>query len=377
MELLILTCVLVLVLSFANGTNDVSKAIATLAGSGIANYRTAIAWGTGWTMLGAATAAFVASAMVKTFSSGLIQPGLAIPPALAPAVLSGAMFWILFASRTGLPVSTTHALTGALVGAGLLVFGTEGLNWDTVSKKIAMPLLLSPLLSLTLSCLIHPLLRRIANRWEGLCICVMPNHRALVAIDARGCTRTLFQAASIGVPVASVPSHCERAGLSGPTFGLDSLHWVSSGLTAFARGLNDAPKIAAMLLLGSSVASWPNQALQVLAFCGVAVAMGIGSYWGGRRVTEVLAEHVTKMNHTEGLSANLTTSSLVILSGWLGLPVSTTHLSSTAIIGIGLLKGWSAVHWATVREMILAWVVTLPVSAALACLTCLLLSRAF
>ncbi|MBI5673266.1 MAG: inorganic phosphate transporter, partial [Nitrospirae bacterium] len=79
MELSVLTFSLVLVLAFANGTNDVSKAIATLVGSGVTSYRTAIAWGTLWTMIGAATAAFVASAMVKTFSSGLIQPDLAIP----------------------------------------------------------------------------------------------------------------------------------------------------------------------------------------------------------------------------------------------------------------------------------------------------------
>ena len=96
--------------------------------------------------------------------------------------------------------------------------------------------------------------------------------------------------------------------------------------------------------------------------------MGFGSYFGGLRVTEVLAEKVTRMNHAEGLTANLTTSSLVLTSGWLGLPVSTTHVSSSAIIGIGLLKGVTAVRWATVRDMVLAWIVTLPASALLSAL---------
>lgn len=375
MEFSVLTFALILVLSFANGTNDVSKAIATLVGSGITNYRTAITWGTLWTMLGAAASAFVATAIVKTFSTGFIRPDLAIPSALAPAVLSGAVLWVLFASRTGLPVSTTHALTGSLVGAGLLAFGSEGMIWETVSKKIALPLLLSPFLSFGVSLLFHPLLRMIANRWEGLCVCIMPSHRALVTIDAQGSTRTLYQVSGIGHPIASVPSQCNRAGLSGPTFGLDSIHWLSSGLTSLARGTNDAPKIAAMLLLGSLHAAWPSASIQLLSFAGVTIAMGVGSYFGGQRVTEVLAERVTRMNHAEGLSANLTTSSLVLLSGFLGLPVSTTHLSSSAIIGIGLLKGRNALHWATVRDMLLAWLVTVPTAASLASIIYLFLSR--
>ena len=103
--------------------------------------------------------------------------------------------------------------------------------------------------------------------------------------------------------------------------------------------------------------------------------MGLGSYFGGLRVTEVLAEKVTRMDHSEGLSANLTTSVLVLVSGTLGLPVSTTHVSSSAIIGIGLLKGLNSVRWTTVRDMVLAWMVTLPASALLACITYLILTR--
>ena len=376
MDLTVFIFLLILLLAFANGTNDVSKAIATLVGSGIANYRAAIAWGTCWTMVGAAASAFVASAMVKTFSSAFIQPDLVIPSVLAPAVLCGAILWVLLASMTGLPVSTTHALTGSLVGGGLLAFGIDGLIWSTVSKKIVLPLFLSPFLSFGLAMLFHPLITMIAKRWEGLCVCIMPRHRALVTIDALGCTRTLFQAGGGGgMPVAAVPSQCDRAGLSGPTIGLDSLHWLSSGLASLARGTNDAPKIAAMLLLGSTLTTWPSPTWHLIAFAGVAIAMGLGSYWGGYRVTEVLAEKVTKMNHAEGLSANLTTSSLVLVSGTFGLPVSTTHVSGSAIIGIGLLKGITAVHWTTVREMVLAWLVTIPAAAGLACLAYLFLSN--
>lgn len=375
MDISLLAFALVFALAFANGANDVSKAIATLVGCGVTDYRSAIAWGTVWTMAGAALAAFVARAMVNTFSHGLVQTGTVIHPAVTLAVLIGAMAWVFLASRTGLPVSTTHALTGAIVGTGLVAFAGDGLIWPAIGKKIALPLLLSPFLALTVSLLIHPAIRALARKWDGACLCVMPASRALVAIDAYGGTRTLFQTASFSSPIMAVPSQCDRAGLQGLVVGLDTIHWISSGLASFARGTNDAPKIVAMLLLGSTTAAWPSTSSQLAAFGGVALAMGLGSYFGGLRVTEVLAEKVTRMDHAEGLSANLTTSSLVLVSGSLGLPVSTTHVSSSAIIGIGLLKGLNAVRWTTVRDMVLAWVVTLPASALLACIAYLILTR--
>src|SRR3989442_901656 len=206
MEISALALLLVLALAYANGTNDVSKAIATLVGSGVTNYRTAVMWGTIWTTVGAATSGVVAGAMLKTFSSGLLQPGVAAPPALAGAVLVGAITWVLVASRTGLPVSTTHALTGALVGAGLMAIGSDGLTWSAITQKIALPLLLSPVLALSLSLVLHPAIRVIAGRWEGACLCVMPASRALVSVDAYGNTRTLFQANALGQPVGAVPA---------------------------------------------------------------------------------------------------------------------------------------------------------------------------
>jgi PiT family inorganic phosphate transporter len=222
---------------------------------------------------------------------------------------------------------------------------------------------------------LHPMIRFLAGRWEGACLCVMPASRALVTVDAHGNTRTLFQTSALGQPVVAVPSQCDRAGLRGVTVGLDTIHWVSSGLTALARGINDAPKILAMLLLGGTVAAWPSDTLKVAVFAGAALAMGLGSLIGGYRVTVVLAEKVTRMNHVEGLSANLTTSSLVLVTATMGLPVSTTHVGSSAIIGIGLLKGLRAVRWTTVRDMVLAWIITLPVSGLLAGLAYVVLNR--
>lgn len=375
MDTSFLTFALVLALAYANGTNDVSKAIATLVGSGVTSYRTATMWGTAWTIAGAAFATLIAGAMVKTFSNGLLQTGTILSPTIALAILFGAMVWVLVASWTGLPVSTTHALTGAIVGTGLVAFAGEGLLWPAIGKKIALPLLLSPFLAFGLSFLLHPAMRRAATKWGGSCLCLMPGSRALFTVDARGSTRTVFQSTGFGQPIVAVPAQCDRAGLRGLTVGLDTVHWLSSGLVSFARGTNDAPKIVAMLLLGSATATWPSVWFQFAAFGGVAFAMGLGSYLGGLRVTEVLAEKVTRMDHAEGLSANLTTSTLVLCSGWLGWPVSTTHVSSSAIIGIGLLKGVTAVRWTTVRDMVLAWVITLPAAGGFAALAYVLLTK--
>ena len=167
MEISLLAFVLAFALAFANGTNDVSKAIATLVGSGVTDYRSAIAWGTAWTVIGAGLAAYVASAMMNTFGHGLIQAGTIIGPTVTLAVLTGAIAWILFASRTGFPVSTTHALTGAIVGAGFVAFAGEGLIWSAIGKKIALPLLLSPFLAFTVSLLIHPAVRTLAEKVGG------------------------------------------------------------------------------------------------------------------------------------------------------------------------------------------------------------------
>ncbi len=364
-ELYLITILFVLTLAFANGSNDVSKAVATLVGSGVTSYRQAIFWGAGWTVAGAVAAGFLATAMVKTFARGLVTAEDSLPPELALSVLAGAAAWVLFASRTGLPVSTTHALTGAIVGGGLVALGSQGLLWSGITAKIALPLLLSPLLAFALAALIHPLIRVVASRWEATCLCFMPQARALVHVDAQGSTRTLFQTTALGQPLIAVPEQCDRAGLRGLVFGLDSVHWLSSGLASFARGTNDAPKIVAILLLGDALSTWGTSP-RVAAFVGVALAMGLGSVLAGLRVTEVLAERITTMNHSEGLSANLTTSTIVLTAATVGLPVSTTHVGSSAIIGVGMLKGLTTVRWHTVRDMALAWLVTLPCSGLIA-----------
>jgi PiT family inorganic phosphate transporter len=143
-------------------------------------------------------------------------------------------------------------------------------------------------------------------------------------------------------------------------------------MTSFARGLNDAPKIVALAL---GVSTLQTQMSLITSFLVIALVMGIGSVISGLKVTETLAEKVTPMNPQQGFAANLTTSILVGIAARFGLPVSTTHVSSGAIIGIGLKRGAKTVRWKVVLEMIAAWLITLPVSTLFGFIGFWLLSR--
>lgn len=312
------------ILAYANGANDVSKAIATLAGSGGANYRRAIAWGTVYTVAGALCSVLVASALVGTFTNGFIASGAHETDVFALAVVLGAILWVLLATRIAMPVSTTHAITGAIVGVGAVAVGVGSIRWSAIVRKVALPLVISPFLALALALVVY------------LFIHVTFAHRI---------QRTL-----------------------------SGLHWLSSGTTSFARGLNDTPKIVALgvtfYLITQRNATYQTP---YWFFALVALSMGAGSILSGLRVTKTLAEKVTTMDHTEGFAANLTTAALVAVASNLGLPVSATHVSSGAIIGIGLHKGVMSVNWRVVRDMALAWVVTLPLAGLLGVLVYLAL----
>ncbi len=356
----ILVIVATLAVGYFNGANDVSKAIATLVGSGVTQYRTAVLWGSIWTFAGAATAAVAAQGLVAAFSGkGL----LATTPegfGLILAVAVGALAWIWLATRTGMPVSTTHAITGGLIGAGLVAAGAGGIHWHFLLEKFALPLAASPFMSLLLVFAIFPVARWGLRRWDGYCVCVQ---QPAPVVCGEGTAVAMSTTESI---VVDKTAACERSPVTvaGVTV-VDGLHWFSAGATAFARGLNDAPKVLGLGVLAGASLSLPL----TWSFLLVALVMAAGSVLRGLRVTETLAEKVTPMSPMEGFVANLVTSILVIFASRMALPVSTTHVSSGAIIGLGLRRDARQVRWRTVAEMILAWIVTLPGAGAIAAAT--------
>ena len=356
LSLAVLTVIGGAVLAFANGANDVSKGVATLAGTGRASYRTAIAWGTLWTFAGGLASLVISVGLVQAFTSAIVGPQVLALSTFPLAVAGGAASWVIFASMTGLPVSTTHALTGAIVGVALMAGGPESIRWWVLLAGIAAPLALSPLVSGAMGYGTHAL----AVRVSPACVCIQED----ISADGVSADGT----ATVAFAPRVVVSTCTCAAGTGSLFRgvrvmpAGVLHWAAAAALSFARGVNDTAKIAAIAALGLTSLHpdlW-------VAFAIAAVAMTVGSYASGIRVTRTLGERVVQMDQDTGLAAAAVSASLVLAASFYTLPVSTTHVATGAIVGAGLRQDPAAVRWRRVGGLLSAWIVTLPVAAALA-----------
>ena len=351
--LLLMIFVLAMALAAANGANDVSKGVATLAGSGVTRYRTAILWGAATTLAGALVSGLFAERMMNLFTNGIVS---AKPTqAFTLAVICGTIGWVIIATVTRLPVSTTHAIIGSLLGAGLL-FSPSAIAWSSLVPRLAVPLLLSIVASYALSAGLNLIFAR--QSVEAVdCLCFEPEQ-----LDAG-----VFQITQINV-MTGTTEECSSAG-GYLRLNTEKLHWLSSGAVGFARGLNDTPKLLAIgsVALGTQV----SMNALLLALAG---AMFAGSLYAGRRVARVLGERIVRMDHREGLLANLATALLVGIGANLGLPMSTTHVSTGAIAGIAGRK-MERLYWGTMRHLALAWTVTPLVAGLIAGLSFLIAVR--
>lgn len=356
-------------LGYANGSNDVSKGIATLVGSGVTNYRRAILWGSVWTAAGGLLGALFAEAMLKTFGNGLLMASTPQLLSAAVATLAGAAAWVLLATRFALPVSTTHAIIGALVGAALIAYGADAVQWSVLGNKVFVPLLLTPLASLLIT---WGLLRFFGSRViHSDCLCAETEPSPLLLPN--GATPALSVAVRTETFhfVRGSTAACDRSHPAAARVTLRHLHWLTSGATSLARGMNDAPKIVGLALAASALGAGKGITSPML-YGAVTLAMVLGSLLAGTRVTKVLAEGVTPMNNKEGFVANLVTAALVTTGSIHGLPMSTTHVSSGGIFGAGASRG--SLDVSALRSIVLAWLVTLPAAGVLAALAFVVIS---
>ncbi len=351
---LLLVLILLLAVAAANGANDVSKGIATLAGSGVTRYRTAILWGTLTTLAGGLLSGLFAERMLKLFTKGIFSGPPT--PEFTLAVICGTVGWVTLATVKKWPVSTTHAIIGSLIGAGVS-YAPASVAWSGIVPKLALPLLLSIALSYALSATLNRIFTaRAAPATECLCVGV-----------------EMLETGVVQLPQLNVLSGSTRECSSVRGYlrvSPEWLHWLSSGAVGFARGLNDAPKLTALGfgLLGARLGLFPLVVLVALAMCA-------GSLYAGRRVAHVLAEKLVKMNHKEGLLANLATAMLVGLGANFGLPMSTTHVSTAAISGIAGTTP-ERLDRRTVLDLVKAWTIT-PLAAGLIASATYLLAAQF
>ncbi|OAI17565.1 inorganic phosphate transporter [Methylomonas koyamae] len=347
-------------LAYANGANDNFKGVASLYGSGTVSFRQALAWATLTTLAGSMAALFLAQTLLVKFSGkGLAPDDLIHTLPFMIAVAGGAGMTVILATRFGFPISTTHALLGAMAGSTLLA--TSGnISLAPLLSNFMLPLLLSPLVALLSAGLLH----RGFKLWLGgrashndWCLCVeRPDSLALagnVSMDM-ALDSTLIPSPSLDRQEACAERQASQ--IWGFNFERlrDGLHVCSAGAVCFARGLNDTPKIAALLLLA------PGFDLHGIIIA-VAIAMVLGGIFNARRVAETMSHKITTISHDQGLSANLVTALLVIFASKLGMPVSTTHVSVGSLFGIGLVNGQA--NRSMIAAIALSWLLTLPCAA--------------
>ena len=364
-SMLVFLCLAVLFLAYSNGANDNFKGVASLFGSRTCSYKTAISWATFTTCAGSAAAIFLAQSLLKKFSGkGLVPDVLTTQPEFLLAVALGAGATVILATLLGFPISTTHGLTGALVGAGVVASASK-VNFEALGKNFVMPLLLSPVIAVLAGAALYTIFRALRLSFgvnKELCVCVGTETQVLAVPRPDG----VFAAEALPkVTVTAADTTVCVQRYTGTFLGIraaglvDALHFLSAGAVSFARGLNDTPKIAALLLVASALnIKW--------GLVGVAVAMAVGGLLNARKVADTMANKITDMNPGQGFAANLATALLVNMASYHGLPVSTTHVSVGSLLGLGIVTRQA--KWKPVLGVLLSWVVTLPCAAALSAL---------
>lgn len=349
-------------LSYSNGANDNFKGVATLFGSGTANYKQAIWWATVTTFAGSISAVLLAESLVKTFSGkGLVPDATAISPEFLIAVALGAGLTVIIATLTGFPISTTHSLTGALLGSGLAAIGSA-VNFEVLGRAFFIPLLLSPFIAVVLAMICYALFRSVRMKMgitKEWCICVGEKMVPVTAAQ-QATTMEMGLEKQIDITMDDRENCVER--YSGKMLGisidklLDIAHFTSAGIVSFARGLNDTPKITAILVSAKVMGI-------EYAMISVGVGMAIGGLVSAKKVAITMSKKITPLNQGQGFTANLVTGVLVIFASKLGVPVSTTHVSVGSILGIGAITGEANPR--VVSAVLMSWLLTLPLAASL------------
>ena len=333
LPLLIGLIAVALAFDFLNGLHDAANSIATVVGTRLLRP----VWAVGFAAFFNFAAYFLALRwpslhnVADTIGKGLIDKDV-ITPAVVFGALVGAMFWNVITWVKGLPSSSSHALVGGLIGAGVAHAGFPSIQWAGLNKTL-IAIVLSPVLGLIVTMAIMLL-----TSWLG------------VRASARGAERTFR-----------------------------GLHLFSAGAYSLGHGLNDAQKTMGIItvLLYSTGYLHGHFAVPNWVALSCYIAMGIGTLTGGWRIIETMGTRITKLNQHQGFSASMGGSIMLFAASYLGIPVSTTHTIAGCVIGAGTARRASAVRWGLAGDVAIAWVITIPASATVAALFYWLISGLF
>jgi PiT family inorganic phosphate transporter len=314
--LLVVVVLVALGFDFTNGFHDTANAVATSVSTRALSPRLAVLVAAIANLAGA----FVTTAVAKTVGKGIIDTGLATEKTVLAALI-GAIAWNLLTWWLGLPSSSSHALIGGLIGAALVQSGSKGVEWHDIAHKVAIPAVLAPLIAFTSAFLLLLLIYWVF-KWM-------------------------------------------TPGLANRSFRLGQL--VTGTWVAFTHGANDAQKtmgvIALALFAHGSIDEFYIPTWVKIA-AGLAIAAG--TYVGGWRIMRTLGQRVIQMEPASGFSAQATAGATIYLATHYGYPLSTTHVISGAVMGAGATKRLSAVRWGVAGNILVAWILTIPMSALVA-----------
>src|SRR5690242_3740659 len=333
LPLLIGLIAVALAFDFLNGLHDAANSIATVIGTRLIGPVAAVGFAAFFNF----AAYFLALKwpslhnVADTIGKGLIDKDL-VTPAVVFGALIGAMFWNVVTWLKGIPSSSSHALVGGIVGAGVAHAGLPSIQWIGLNKTL-IAIVASPVLGLILTMAIMLL-----TSWLGV-----------------------------------------RASASGSERTFRGLHLVSSGTLSLSHGLNDAQKtmgLITVLLYSTGYLHGHFAVPNWVALCCY-IAMGLGTLTGGWRVIETMGTRITKLSQHQGFSASAGASAMLFAASWLGIPVSTTHTVTGCVIGAGAARRASAVRWGIAGNVGIAWVITIPASALVGAMFYWLISAEF
>jgi inorganic phosphate transporter, PiT family len=319
LPLLIGLIALALAFDFLNGLHDAANSIATVVSTRLLSPLTAVVFAAFFNFAAYFLSVIFPSLhkVAETIGKGIIDKDV-ITPAVVFGALIGAMFWNVLTWVKGIPSSSSHALVGGLIGAGVAHAGMEGIIWTGLNKTV-IAIFLSPTIGMFISMLII-----LASSWL-----------------AKGATAR----------------HAEGA--------FKSLHLVSSAAYSLSHGLNDAQKTMGIITVLLYSTGYLGGEFHVPHWVAIScyIAIGLGTLSGGWKIIQTMGTRITKLSHHQGFSASFGGSIMVFVASWLGIPVSTTHTITGCVIGVGAAKRASAVRWGIAGNLLVAWILTVPASA--------------